>query len=282
MYITRHLIFQLLLLFLISSSFAFSAENFRTRVHQNSASLNTVDDIEAEINFGQIISARILGQFKEYKNKKLKRYVTLVGKSLAMNSSRDEIDFHFTILDADFINAYSAPGGYIFITKGAIKAMRNEAELAAVLAHEIAHITEKHIVNEFKIKGKDNSATAGITNILGSSSSSAKVAFSLSVDNAVNKLIKKGFKKEEELESDKVALLLLAATGYDPSSLRRYLKRAKRIDKKTKSRKKHKATHPPTSKRIRSLLTMAKKEGLHRLKLPKAKKRFRKYGVIKK
>lgn len=272
------IIFFLLLLSIVTSFSTVAAENFRLRAHQANNEINTQSDIDAEINFGKNIAARILGRFKEYKNEKLKRYVSLVGKSLAMNSSRNEIDFHFTVLDADFINAYSAPGGYVFITKGAIKAMRDESELAAVLAHEVAHITEKHIVKEFKIKGQDNSATAGISNLLGSSSSSAKVAFAQSVDNAVKKLIKKGFKKKEELEADKTALLLLAATGYDPGSLRRYLKRVKRINKKTRGKHKHKPTHPPTSKRIKSLQRLAKKEGLHRLKLPRAKARFKKYA----
>lgn len=254
--------------------------NFRSRAHQTVKNINTQSDIDAEVQFGKNIAARILGQFKEYKNKTLKRYVSLVGKSLAMNAGRDEIEFHFTVLDADFINAYSAPGGYIFITKGAIEAMRDESELAAVLAHEVAHITEKHIVNEFKIKGQDTSATAGLTNLLGSSSSSAKVAFTQSVDNAVNKLINKGFKKEEELEADKTSLLLLAATGYDTSSLRRYLKRAKRINRKTASRNQHKATHPPTSKRIKSLKRIAKQEGLNKLRQPKGTSRFKKYGKL--
>ncbi|MDH3326042.1 MAG: M48 family metalloprotease [Gammaproteobacteria bacterium] len=282
MYKIKH---PLIALTLITSSFllshtAFSAdENFRLRAHQNNADINTLSDIEAEIKFGNTVSARILGQFKEYDNEKLKRYVSLVGKSLAMNSSRDEIEFHFSILDADFINAYSAPGGYVFITKGAIKAMRDESELAAVLAHEIAHITEKHIIKEFKIRGQDNSATAGISNLLGSSSSSAKVAFTQSVDNAVNKLLNKGFKKDEELNADKVALLLLATTGYDPSSMQRYLKRIKKITNKTKPTK-HKPTHPPTSQRIKSLQSIAKQEGLDKLKLPKAKSRFKKYVKI--
>ncbi len=275
------LLFTLALSFALLSSHSViaSENNFRLRAHQNN--INTQSDIDAEIKFGKIISARILGQFKEYKNDKLKRYVNLVGKSLAMNAGRDEINFHFTVLNADFINAYSAPGGYIFITKGAIKVMHDESELAAVLAHEIAHITEKHIVKEFKIKGQDDSATAGLSNLLGSSSSSAKVAFTQSVDNAVNKLINKGFKKSEELDSDKVALLLLAATGYDTNSMRRYLKRVKRVIRKTQSRAKNKPTHPPTSKRIKSLKRIAKKEGLNRLKLPRAKARFKKYGKIK-
>ena len=286
MFNKKHIQFTLLLTSLISSAAfisqsAVSAENnFRLRAHQNSIDINTQSDIDAEIKFGKTISARIMGQFKEYKNEKLKRYVSLVGKSIAMNSSRDEIDFHFTVLNADFINAYSAPGGFIFITKGAIKAMRDESELASVLAHEVAHITQKHIVNEFKIKGNDDSATASLTNILGSSSSSAKVAFTQSVDNAVNKLINKGFKKTEELDADKVALLLLAATGYDTGSMRRYLKRVKRINKKTKSRQKNKPTHPPTTERIKSLKRIAKQEGLNRLNLPKAKARFKKHVKI--
>lgn len=281
MFKNKHSIIAFLLFICTSILFSFSAvsadNNFRLRAHQNNNDINTLSDVEAEIKFGKTISARILGQFKEYENTELKRYVSLVGKSLAMNSSRDEISFHFSVLDADFINAYSAPGGYIFITKAAIKAMKDESELAAVLAHEIAHITEKHIVNEFKIKGVDDSATAGLSNILGSSSSSAKVAFTQSVENAVNKLINKGFKKEEELDADKVALLLLAATGYDTSSMHRYLKRVKRINKKNKSRETQKPTHPPTSQRLKSLKKISKEEGLDKLNLPKAKSRFNKY-----
>jgi len=278
----RTLLFSLLVFFVLTGIFfshsaAAADNNFRLRAHQNNIDANTQSDIEAEIKFGKTISARILGKFSEYKDEKLKRYVSLVGKALAMNSSRDEIDFHFTVLDADFINAYSAPGGYIFITRGAIEAMQDESELAAVLAHEVAHITEKHIVKEFKIKGQDDSITAGLSNLLGSSSSSAKVAFTQSVDNAVNKLINKGFKKSEEIDSDKVALLLLAATGYDTGAMRRYLKRVKRISQKIQSRIKNKPTHPPTSKRIKSLKHIAKQEGLNRLKLPRGKTRFKQY-----
>ena len=255
-------------------------ENFRTRVHIIEANTITEEDIEAEIKFGKTIAARILGQFPVYKNKELIRYVNLVGKSLALNSSRNDIDFLFTVLDTDLVNAYSAPGGYVFITRGAIEAMRNEAELAAVLAHEVAHITEKHIVKEFNIRGTEQSAAAGLSQLLGSASSSAKVAFSQAVDNAVNMLLEKGFKKEDELESDQVALLLLASTGYDPMSLRRYLERLKKQGSKNTSSK-HKSTHPPTSSRIKALDKIAKNEGLQNLRLPLGTARFAKYAMQK-
>ena len=270
-------LFQILLIALIimPPSFTFAEDGgFRTRAHQLDITNNTEEDVEAEIRFGKTISARILGQFPLLKDEKLNRYVNLVGKSLALNSSRDDIEFHFSVLDAKFINAYSAPGGYVFITHGAIKAMRDEAELAAVLAHEVAHITEKHIVKEFKIKGTDKSASAGVSRLLGSSKSSAQALFSQAVDGAVNKLLSKGFKQKDELESDHVALLLLANTGYDPSALSRYLKR---IKKKTNKHKTHKATHPPTTKRIKTLKKIAALENLNKLNFPRAKSRFKKH-----
>ncbi len=264
---------------LLFSSAIQADENFRSRAHHENSNTDISEDIDAEIRFGKTIAARILGQFPLYENEKLAHYINLVGKSLALYASRDEIDYHFAVLDADFINAYSAPGGYIFVTKGAIKAMRDESELAAVLAHEIAHITEKHIVKEFKIKGKEKSATSGISQILGSSQSSAQVLFTQAVDNAVNKLMKEGFKQNDEFESDKVALTLLAATGYDPKAMYRYLKRIQKLTIQEEKKSGQKPTHPPTSKRLKTLNRIAKNDGLNKLKLPKGKKRFAKYAI---
>ena len=276
----RTLLTTLLSTTLVLSPFVANAEdeNFRVRAHQLAVNENTAEDIDAEVEFGKTIGARILGQYTVYDNEKLIRYVNLVGRSLAFNSSRNDIDFYFTVLDADFVNAYSTPGGYVFITKGAIAAMKNEAELAAVLAHEVAHISEKHIVKEFKIKGTDKSATAGISQLLGSSSSSAKVAFSQAVDNAVNMLLSKGFKHEDELESDKVAMLLMASTGYNPNSLISFLERMKSKSNKAEN-KEHKPTHPPTSSRINALKSIAKEEGLDRIGLPVGATRFAEYAI---
>jgi len=269
----------LLTISLSFSSVVFADENFRSRAHHENSNIDISEDIDAEVHFGKTVAARILGQFPPYNNEKLVHYVNLVGQSLASYASRDEIDYHFAVLDADFINAYSAPGGYIFITKGAIKAMQDESELAAVLAHEIAHITEKHIVKEFKIKGKENSATSGISQLLGSSQSSAQVLFTQAVDNAVNKLMNEGFKKNDEFESDKVALTLLAATGYDPKAMHRYLKRIQKSTKQEEKKSGHKPTHPPTNERLAALNRIAKDDGLNKLKLPKGAKRFAKYAI---
>jgi len=270
----------LLFILILSTSFSqlwAEEANFRARAHHDLSTVNSVEDVEAEIKFGKTIAARILGQFSLYEDKSLHHYVNLVGNSLAINSSRDDIQFHFAVLDSELINAYSTPGGYVFITKAAIRAMQDESELAAVLAHEIAHISQKHIVKEFKIKGSEKSATAGVTRLLGSSQSSTKVLFTKAVDNAVKKLLSVGFKEIDELEADKTALLLLASTGYDPNSLSRYLGRIKKL--KTSSHGKHKPTHPPTNTRINTLAHIARSEQLDNLKFPRVAIRFAKYSL---
>ena len=269
----------LLLSLLINFSPVYAGENFRSRAHHDNTKTNINEDIDAEIKFGRTIAARILGQFALYDDEQLTRYVNLVGHSLASFASRDEIDYYFAVLDADFINAYSAPGGYIFITKGAIKAMSDESELAAVLAHEIAHITERHIVKEFKIKGTEKSAATGLSQLLSSSQSSTQVLFSQAVDNAVNKLMNEGFKQQDELDSDNVALMLLAASGYDPSALSRYLKRIQKLTKNNSDAAVPKVTHPPTNTRLKSLAKLAKQEGLDKLKLAQGKQRFSAYAI---
>ncbi len=268
----------ILLLSLLNGQTLQAEDNFRLRVHQTEVNTNTAEDVEAEIQFGKNIAARILGQFNSIKDVDLIRYVNLVGKTLAFNASRDDINFHFTVLDADFINAYSAPGGYIFITRGAIEMMSDEAELAAVLAHEIAHITEKHIVKEFKIKGTEKNATAGLSQLLGSASSSAKVAFSKAVDNAINMLLQTGYKQADELEADHTALFLMAASGYDPVALPRLMTKIKTMSKNADSIT-HKSTHPPTDSRIARLQEIVQQQGFDKLQFPIGSVRFAKHAI---
>lgn len=263
-----------ILMFSIATT-TLASQNYRLRSHQQAFNVTTDDDIRSEIEFGQNIAARILGGMPVYDNEQLTRYVNLVGKSLAANSSRPEIQFHFAVLDIEKINAYSAPGGYIFITRGAIRQMKDEAELAAVIAHEIAHITEKHIVNEFKIRGKDESTVSGVTRIVGGSGDSARVAFAQAVDKAMNVLLETGFKHKDELDSDTVATLLLTQTGYDPTALNRYLKRIKKYTETNANKKT--TTHPATDERLNEIQALLKAEGLTNIGLPRGQKRFETY-----
>ncbi|MDH5379177.1 MAG: M48 family metalloprotease, partial [Gammaproteobacteria bacterium] len=259
-----------LLLMLHTSATVFAEdEDFRKRSHHHASDLVTESDIQTEIKFGRDVAARILGKYPLSLDSDLTRYVNLVGKSIAQQAGRPELVFRFAVLEADFVNAYSAPGGYVFISKGAIKKMQDESELAAALAHEVAHITQRHIVKEFKIKGKDDSSTSGLTKLIGGSQDAARVAFNQAVDSAMKVLFERGYKHEDEINADQEAILLLAASSYDPTALQRYLERIHKSSK-TSSHK----THPPSTKRVNAVATLLREEGLDKVKYTTAKERF--------
>ncbi len=91
--------------------------NWRQRVSSESSG-PAKDDIAAEIKFGREIAARMIGRFTLYDNPRLMKYVNLVGHALAQNTNRPELEFHFAVLNTNEINAYAAPGGYVFVTRG--------------------------------------------------------------------------------------------------------------------------------------------------------------------
>ncbi len=232
----------------------------------------TTNDVQAEIEFGREVAARILGRYKAYDSPSLVKYVNLVGLSLARNTNRPELEFHFMVLDTSDINAYAAPGGYVFVTKGALQLMKDEAELAGVLAHEITHVTEKQVVKELNIKGSDDSATSGLARLVGGSSESARLAFSQAVDKALDKLFKDGYKREDEAQADKTAVVISSLTGYDASGLARYLERISAV--KGKSTEIIDRTHPPFNERIAMIKDTIGKEGIDAGGLKTGKERF--------
>ena len=100
---------------------------------------------EEEYYVGRAVAATILGQYRLYANERLTSYVNAVGQAVALASDRPFTygGYHFAILDTEEVNALSCPGGIIFITRGMLQKTRNEDELAAVLAHEVAHVNHK-------------------------------------------------------------------------------------------------------------------------------------------
>lgn len=206
----------------------------------------TDDDVSEERRFGREIAARILGRLALLDDENAQQYVNLVGSAVAGQSARPEIAFRFAIVRSDTVNAYSAPGGYIFVTTAAVKAMENEAELAGVLAHEIAHVTERHIVRELNIYASDVSPASGFARLIGAGTETARVAFLQAVDKAIDILFKDGYKREQELDSDRVAAELCVLAGYDPRGLRWFLKRMEAKGGETPAG----TTHPLFSERF--------------------------------
>jgi beta-barrel assembly-enhancing protease len=228
-------------------------------------------DIEAEIHFGRELAARVLGSYPLLDDPELHYYVNKVGKSLALNSARPELEFRFGILDSASVNAYATPGGYVLVTQGAIDQMQDEAELAGVLAHEIAHTTERHIVKELKIKGSGEEG--GMSTILAGNTQTMKVAFKQALGQAMGMLFEGGLKqKQDEFDSDRVGTLLMVQAGYDPNGLKRYLQRIARLRGEQVSVVN--STHPSFTNRLERLDSLFKKEQLSELPPTNMAKRF--------
>ncbi len=206
-----------------------------------------------EVDIGRIVAARILATFPLTKNDKLQRYMTLVGNTVANYSTRPTLDWHFAVLESPIVNAFSTPGGYVFVTTGALDQMKSEAELAAVLGHEIAHTTQKHILKEIK-RGNVLAAGADLAaSTSGGSFLNDDMARKIS-DMAYQKLVTTGLGREDELEADKVGDEFAASAGYRPSAAITFLETLKAAEGKGQSSmKQFTATHPPAGDRIKAL-----------------------------
>ncbi len=114
---------------------------------------------EQEISLGRQYSAEIVKEMPVYEDPELASLVQSVGDAIAAHSHRPDLIYRFTVLDSTTVNAFALPGGYIYITRGLLAYLNSEAELAAVLGHEIGHVTARHSVRQH--------STATMTGILG-------------------------------------------------------------------------------------------------------------------
>ncbi len=257
-----HIVVLIILALYAASPAAVPAAESETQWRKRLSSNDDVaqSDITEEVRFGREVAARIISRFGLYDQPVLTKYVNLVGTVLAMSTSRPELDFHFAVLNTDEINAYAAPGGYIFVTRGALLKMQDEAELAGVLAHEISHVVEKHVVKELNIRGSEDSAVSGLARVVGGSTDSARAAFTQAVDQAMDILFKNGYKREDEAQADRDSVMFCALSGYEPSGLVHYFERINSI--KGKQTEVLDKTHPSYETRIAWLNDTIAKEGI--------------------
>lgn len=170
---------------------------------------------EEERQIGQEVSDRIVEDFGVYQDQKVTKYVALLGTVLAQASSRPDLDWEFVVLDTEGVNAFAAPGGIIHVTKGLLGLMKNEAELAGVLGHEVVHVTEKHTVNAItksnaiSFTSDEVSASGGMTQTL--LTKVAEAAYTSILDNK--------FSRDDENESDAKGVELSNKVGYAPTGL---------------------------------------------------------------
>jgi predicted Zn-dependent protease len=202
----------------------------------------TITDAE-ERQIGEMVSIRIRARFGVVQDPAVHKYVALVGTTVASASSRANLPWTFIVLDTDGVNAFASPGGFVHITRGALGLIQNEAELAGVLGHEIAHVTQKHTVNAIQ---KNKSVQIGTEQAL----SSRGPFLDAFANRAYEMVLENNFDRADELDADKVALELAAKSGYLAASLASFLTRLDERNKDSVDRNGLFASHPETNERI--------------------------------
>lgn len=185
-------------------------------VGKNVKQATTDVDEKEEIEIGRDIAARLLGAAPLAADDALQRYVNHVGRWLAAQTERPDLPWRFGVLEAPQLNAFATPGGHIFVTRGLVARMKNEAELAGVLAHEIAHVLKKH-----HLKAIQKSAQLELANTV--------VGTFTRQDDRANRrekllaagseLFARGLDKDDELEADRLGVVIAARGGYDAYGL---------------------------------------------------------------
>lgn len=175
-----------------------------------------------EYYIGRGVAARVLSQYDLYNHSETIWYVNHIGKTLAINSARPYTygGYHFAVLDTDEINAFACPGGIIFITRGMLNLVQNEDELAAVLTHEIGHVTQKHGLKAIsKARWTQVVTTLGMEaarEYTGAQLDSLVNLFEGTIDDVFQTLVVRGYGRADEYEADKLGIACLEASGYDP------------------------------------------------------------------
>ncbi len=238
-----------------------------------------------EYYVGRGVAANAIAGSPLVSNEALERYVSMVGYTIALESDRPELykGYSFGVLQSDSINAFAAPGGFIFVTTGALRHMQSEDELAGVLAHEIAHVNLRHPEES----ANRASAKAGALDLLGGLAKLAVAigfrddpnrrdtllklvdAFGKVLDDLAQEIVN-GYSRETELQADAMAVDLLTrpVVGYDPAALKNFVARLPKKDRGAWS------THPALEGRLQHIEEEMRKRGVNVVTDPARTKRF--------
>jgi predicted Zn-dependent protease len=185
---------------------------------------------EQEYYIGRAVAANILSTRKAYDNRSATDYLNVLERALAVYSDRPDTfgGYHVLIMDSDEINAFSAPGGLILVTRGLLRCATNEDGVAAILAHETSHVVLKHGLNAIKQARKtaafQNLAVTAANTAGGSNVRELTDIFKDSIADITNTLVNNGYSRDLEFQADQMALVIMRRAGYDPRAFEAMLK----------------------------------------------------------
>jgi predicted Zn-dependent protease len=214
---------------------------------QKAQQATTDIDEPQEIELGTGIASNLLGAAPLLQNQRVQKYVNGIGMWLALQTERPNLPWRFGVLDDNDVNAFAAPGGYVFITRGLLAQMRSEAELAGVLAHEIAHVLRKHYLKAIK----QGARTGLIAEFAGQAMQNrgANPAFAKLV-SAGTEIYARGLDKDDEFEADRMGVVIATRAGYDPYGLPAVLQTLQGMNAQDSSLALMFKTHPALNDRL--------------------------------
>jgi predicted Zn-dependent protease len=246
-----------------------------------------LDDYKAEVEVGRNMAGRLLAFYGEYLDEGLTNYLNQVGRHVADNGDYPDRRYMIAILDADSPNAFACPGGYILVTRGVIQSAENEAEIAAILGHEAAHVGKQHMfktlktINQEKLAKQDaeaasrrrpdkfsrararpvpeaSDAGSAIAKYL-MTSSGAGLGILQAAKAGMGLLLEKGLDKDMEFEADREGVKYAIRAGYEPKALDRFLARLAEQKKKNNDKTVMDVTHPAIPDRRKEIAAVLQK-----------------------
>jgi len=200
----------------------------------------------SEAKIGAEEHAKIEAQFGKFMSGPIADYVNRIGQKVAVNTERKDVKYRFYTIDSPMVNAFALPGGYIYVTRGLLTLANSEAELAAVLGHEIGHVTGRHAAERMS-RGTLVGLGAAAVGIATGSSAAGQVA------NLGSNLYLSSYSRGQEHESDDLGVRYLSRAGYNPMAMSKFLASLdaqSKLESGGKSGFNYFSTHPITSNRV--------------------------------
>lgn len=197
-----------------------------------------------EIKMGKEGNEAVLVQFGKFDDPSLQKYVNQVGQNIARVSHRKDMPHHYMVVDSAVLNAFALPGGYIYVNRGLLAYLNNEAQLASVLGHETGHVAAKHGVKKYQ------KAVGAQLVLVGVSAATDSQGLALGSNLILNAILQ-GYSRKDENQSDELGDLYLYKAGYNPMEMPEFFKILERMEKQSPNLiEQIFASHPPTPDRV--------------------------------
>ncbi len=210
----------------------------------------TLTSTEKEVEMGRKLARRVERELTLVADEPLQQRMRTLGERIAAVCDRRELLYHFAAVHDDEVNAFSLPGGYVFVNDGLIKKTASDDELAGVIAHEVGHIAARHAVKRF-----ETGLGMQLVQIATLATRQGEAARGVSVALQAAQL---AYAREEELEADRLGVKYLKAAGFEPKAMLTFLEKLHALDQEKRQylprgvvRPRYAMTHPYVPERLR-------------------------------